>query len=60
MSTSGKAGLAYAVLMLAYWEFISYADLDGGALDTHVWIFGGLLLLGALAAPVYAAARLRS
>jgi hypothetical protein len=60
MSTSGRAALAYAVFMFAYWQFIRRADLDGGTLDTHVWAFGALLLLGALAAAAYAAARLRS
>jgi hypothetical protein len=48
------------VFLFGYWEFITNVDLSPDVLDVHLWIFWTLLLLGALAAAAFAAARMRS
>jgi hypothetical protein len=59
MSDAGKAASAYAVVLYTYWRLIGAFDLWPST-EAHVWIFGTLLLLGALAGVVYAAAKMRS
>jgi hypothetical protein len=57
--TGAKIGIVFGALLFAYWEFISHVDLSPGALDTHLWIFWSLLVLGVLGWLAVAGARLR-
>jgi hypothetical protein len=53
-------GIAYCVILFAYWEYISHVDLSPDSQDTHLWIFWTLVFLGLLTSAAVAGARQRS
>jgi hypothetical protein len=52
-------GIAYGVILFAYFKYISHVDMSPDSQNTHLWVFCTLLLVGVLAWAAVAGARLR-